>query len=120
VVHRVQDAVSQSLQTDWTVERMAEVACTSARHLTRLFQCHAHISPLQYLRRLRLDRALVGLRSGLTVSQAAALAGFASEVRLRRIWKQSAQPGTPRKAKQKPPPHEPTDLHSNAAPHVRS
>ncbi|MFM9429001.1 transcriptional regulator GlxA family with amidase domain [Variovorax sp. GrIS 2.14] len=35
-LHRVQDAVSEQPHDDWNVARMAEVAHTSARHLTRL------------------------------------------------------------------------------------
>jgi len=94
-VHRVQDAVSQSPQTDWTLPRMAEVACTSARHLTRLFQAHAGLGPLQYLQGIRLDVAQAALRSGLNVGQAAELAGFSSDLQLRRAWKGAAQPGSP-------------------------
>jgi hypothetical protein len=57
-LHRVQDAVSQSPQTDWSVPAMAAVAHTSPRHLTRLFLEYAQIAPLQYLRRIRLAVAL--------------------------------------------------------------
>jgi transcriptional regulator GlxA family with amidase domain len=98
-VHRVQDAVSQSPQTDWTVERMASVACTSARHLSRLFQTHAGLAPLQYLQGIRLHVAEAALRSGHTVGQAAELGGFASDLQLRRTWKLAAKPGTPRGAR---------------------
>ena len=99
VVHRVQDAISQSPQASWNVERMAEVACTSPRHLGRLFQTHAGVAPLQYLQGIRLDVAEAALRSGLTVGQAAELAGFASDLQLRRHWKLAAKPGTPRAAR---------------------
>ena len=98
-IHRVQDAVSQSPQADWSVERMASIACTSARHLSRLFQTHAGLAPLQYLQGIRLDVAEAALRSGHTVGQAAELAGFASDLQLRRTWKLAAKPGTPRVAR---------------------
>lgn len=94
-LHRVQDAVSQRPQEDWTAERMAEVACTSARHLSRLFMEHAEIAPLQYLRRLRLATADAALRSGASVAQAAERAGFGSDTQLRRAWQQFGKPGTP-------------------------
>jgi transcriptional regulator GlxA family with amidase domain len=95
-VHRVQDAVSQSPQADWTVQRMAEVACTSPRHLARLFGQHAGVAPLAYVQGIRLDVAEAALRSGRNVGQAAELAGFASDLQLRRTWKLAAKPGTPR------------------------
>jgi transcriptional regulator GlxA family with amidase domain len=95
-LHRVQDAVGQQPQADWSVARMAEVACTSPRHLTRLFLTHAAIAPLQYLRRLRLDVAEAALRSGHNVTQAAELAGFSSDTQLRRTWHQAGRAGTPR------------------------
>jgi len=94
-LHRVQDALSQGPQGDWTVPRMAEVAHTSARHLTRLFIEHADIAPLQYLRRIRLAVAQAALQSGCNVSQAAATAGFSSDTQLRRTWHQFGLAGTP-------------------------
>lgn len=94
-LHRVQDAVSQRPQEDWTTGRMAEVACTSARHLSRLFTEHAGIAPLQYLRRLRLATADAALQSGASVAQAAERAGFGSDTQLRRAWQQFGKPGTP-------------------------
>lgn len=94
-LHRVQDAVSQDPQDDWTVPRMAEVACTSPRHLARLFAEHAGIAPLAYLRQLRLAVASAGLHSGLNVTQAAALAGFHSDTHLRRAWREAGFAGSP-------------------------
>ncbi|QCB44780.1 helix-turn-helix domain-containing protein [Hydrogenophaga sp. PAMC20947] len=94
-LHRVQDAVGQQPQADWSVARMAEVACTSPRHLTRLFLTHGAIAPLQYLRRIRLDVAEAALRSGHNVTQAAQMAGFSSDTQLRRTWHQMGRQGTP-------------------------
>lgn len=94
-VHRVQDAVSQAPRSDWTLPRLAEVACTSPRHLTRLFVAHAGIAPQQYVRQIRLAVAQSALRSGLNVGQAADLAGFSSDTQLRRAWHQAGLMGTP-------------------------
>jgi transcriptional regulator GlxA family with amidase domain len=63
---------------------MATVSCTSSRHLTRLFALHAGISPLHYLRSIRLAVADTALMSGSNVTQAAELAGFKSDTQLRR------------------------------------
>ncbi|OIQ74758.1 methionine import ATP-binding protein MetN 2 [mine drainage metagenome] len=97
-LHRVQDAVSSQPAQNWHLVSMAAVACTSPRHLTRLFMLHAHIAPLQYLRRIRLAVAQTALQSGRNVTQAAALAGFGSDTQLRRAWHQSGQSGTPSKS----------------------
>ncbi len=94
-LHRVQDAVGLAPQSDWTVPRMADVAHTSPRHLTRLFLEHADIAPLQYLRRIRLAVAQAALQSGHNVTQAAEIAGFSSDTQLRRAWHQFGLAGTP-------------------------
>ena len=94
-LHRVQDAVSQSPQSEWSVPSMAAVAHTSPRHLTRLFLEYAQIAPLQYLRRIRLAVAQTALASGHNVTEAAAAAGFSSDTQLRRAWQHFAVPGTP-------------------------
>ena len=94
-LHRVQDAVGQQPQADWSVPQMAEVAHTSPRHLTRLLLEHAGIAPLQYLRRIRLATAEAALRSGQNVTQAALMAGFSSDTQLRRAWHQFGRGGTP-------------------------
>ena len=94
-LHRVQDAVAQAPQQEWSVAAMAAVACTSPRHLTRLFVEHAGIAPLAWLRRIRLATAEAALRAGHQVTQAAALAGFNSDTQLRRAWHQFGRSGTP-------------------------
>lgn len=94
-VHKVQDAVSQATRADWSLESMASVACTSTRHLARLFETHAGVAPLQYVRRIRLAAAQTALQSGLNVNQAADLAGFSSDTQLRRAWHQAGLAGTP-------------------------
>lgn len=99
-LHRVQDAVSEQPQAEWSVPRMAEVAHTSARHLTRLFMEHAGVAPLAYLRRLRLAVAQLALASGASVTRAAEQSGFGSDTQLRRAWHQFGLPGSPSEAGQ--------------------
>ena len=97
-LHRVQDAISEQPQTGWTVPRMASLAHTSPRHLTRLFIEHAGVAPLQYLRRIRLAVAEAALHSGRNVTQAAEMAGFTSDTQLRRAWwRLFGMAGTPSK-----------------------
>lgn len=95
-LHRIQDAIGQHPQQDWTVQSMADIAHTSPRHLARLFMEHLQIAPLQYLRRMRLSVAEAALQSGLNVTQAAETAGFSSDTQLRRAWHQFGMPGLPK------------------------
>lgn len=94
-LHRVQDAVSERPGHEWSVPRMAEVAHTSPRHLTRLFVEHAGVAPLTYLRRLRLASAQRALQAGASVTRAAEVSGFGSDTQLRRAWRQFGLDGSP-------------------------
>ena len=76
-VHRVQDAIVTEPQRDWDMASLARVGHAAERHLLRLFIDHAGISPLHYLRLIRLERARQSLEYGATVTRAAAVAGFA-------------------------------------------
>jgi transcriptional regulator GlxA family with amidase domain len=96
-VHRVQDAIVTEPQRDWNMASLADVGHTAERHLLRLFIDHAGISPLHYLRLIRLERARQSLEYGATVTRAAAAAGFGSDLQLRRAWNREWG-GSPRDA----------------------
>ncbi|WP_084070651.1 GlxA family transcriptional regulator [Pandoraea vervacti] len=86
-LHRVQDAIASDPAHDWTLAAMAEIACTSERHVTRLFREHAGVAPVDYLHRLRiaLAREMLG-NSQLDLEHIAQRAGFGSSRHLRRVW----------------------------------
>jgi transcriptional regulator GlxA family with amidase domain len=86
VVHRVQDAIVAKPERDWDMATLAEVGHATERHLLRLFMDHAGVSPLGYLRSIRLERARQVLEGGATVTLAAEVAGFRSALQLRRAW----------------------------------
>ncbi len=96
-VHRVQDAIVSEPERDWDMASLAHVANAAERHLLRLFIEHAGISPLHYLRLIRLERARQSLEYGATVTRAAAVAGFGSDLQLRRAWSRQWG-GSPRDA----------------------
>ncbi len=98
-VHRVQDALSQAPQEDWTADRMAQVACTSTRHLNRLFDEHVGMSALDFLRSIRVELAAKALQAGKSVAQAAEMVGFHSDLQLRRAWIAEGKAGLPSQAK---------------------
>ena len=68
------------------ITALAAVGNTVERHLLRLFIDHAGISPLEYVRSIRLERARQSLEYGATVTRAAEVAGFSSGLQLRRAW----------------------------------
>jgi transcriptional regulator GlxA family with amidase domain len=96
-VHRVQDAIVSEPQRDWDMASLAHIGHAAERHLLRLFIDNAGISPLHYLRLIRLERARQSLEYGATVTRAAAVAGFGSDVQLRRAWSRQWG-GSPRDA----------------------
>jgi transcriptional regulator GlxA family with amidase domain len=85
-VHRVQDAISAEHERDWDMASLAAVGHVTERHLLRLFIEHTGVSPLQYLRAIRLERARQLLERGASVTHAAEAAGFRSDLQLRRAW----------------------------------
>lgn len=96
-VHRVQDAISARPAGSWDMAALAAVAHVTERHLLRLFGEHAGVSPLQYLQKIRLEHARQSLQRGASVTRAAELAGFSSDLQLRRAWGRHWA-GTPRDA----------------------
>jgi transcriptional regulator GlxA family with amidase domain len=85
-VHRVQDALSARPERNWDMASMAAVGHVTERHLLRLFLRHAGVSPLNYLRAIRLVHARQSLEHGASVTRAAEVAGFNSGLQLRRAW----------------------------------
>ena len=94
-LHRVQDAVSRAPQEPWDAQRMAALASTTPRTLSRLFTQHAGTTPLGYVRGIRMALARSALAAGSSVAQAAEAAGFSSDLQLRRAWQALGEPGAP-------------------------
>ena len=87
-VHRAQDAVSADPGQPWPVERLARVAATSPRNLSRLFNEHAGMSVTEYVNRMRVAVArelVAGSRQDM--ESVAERAGFGSSRQLRRAWR---------------------------------
>lgn len=85
-VHRVQDAIINEPERDWNMTSLALAGHTTERHLLRLFLESAGVSPLQYLQSIRLERARQALAHGTSVTRAAEMAGFRSDLQMRRAW----------------------------------
>ncbi|PZU19990.1 MAG: AraC family transcriptional regulator [Shinella sp.] len=86
-IHRAQDAVTADPTRDWSVEMLADVACTSPRNLSRLFNEHTGMSVTDYLNRMRIALAREMITSSrMDMESVAARAGFASARQFRRAW----------------------------------
>jgi transcriptional regulator GlxA family with amidase domain len=83
-VHRVQNAVCERPGDDWSTEALAAVAHVTPRHLTRLFQEHAGVTPRDYVERVRTAVAAQAISNGLPAARAAELAGFSNDRQWRR------------------------------------
>jgi transcriptional regulator GlxA family with amidase domain len=86
-IHRAQDAVTADPTADWSVDRLADIAATSPRNLSRLFNDHTGMSVIDYVNRMRVALAgqmLAGSR--LDIETVAERSGFASARQLRRAW----------------------------------
>jgi transcriptional regulator GlxA family with amidase domain len=85
-VHKVQNAISAEPERNWDMASMAAIGHVTERHLLRLFLSNAGVSPLNYLRAIRLEIARESIDHGASVSRAAEMAGFTSSLQLRRAW----------------------------------
>lgn len=102
-VHRVQQAISAGPEREWTMAAMAAVGHVTERHLLRLFVQHCGVSPLDFLRSIRLERARQFIERGSSIAQAAETSGYSSSLHLRRAWKRQWG-GSPRDAQQRASP----------------
>jgi transcriptional regulator GlxA family with amidase domain len=98
-VHRAQDAVAHDPVRSWGLEELAEVACVSPRHLSRLFALHTGVSVVAYQQQLRIARAqeMLQREPGLAQERLAQACGFASARDFRRVWRRY-QPAMPRRS----------------------
>lgn len=100
-VHRAQDAIVAEPTRDWDLPAIATVACTSVRHLSRLFRDELDLTVLDYLRHIRIAVARERLdTTGLSIERVAEAAGFRSAHQMRRAWRrhETGSPGAARSA----------------------
>jgi transcriptional regulator GlxA family with amidase domain len=87
IVHRVQEAIIKNPAHDWNLNQLAAKACTSTRHLTRLFKEHTAISVQDYVSSLHLSLAEQLLaQTDWSIERVADAAGFGSARQFRRVW----------------------------------
>ena len=62
-IFHITEQLASNLNYDWTIEEMAGMVELSVPHFQRLFKINTGISPIAYLRDLRLKRACECLES---------------------------------------------------------
>ena len=91
-IHRVQDFIAADLTKSWSLHRLAQIAGTGERHLSRLFHTHVGMSVLGYGNCLRVAHAQMLLReTRLDMERVAEQAGFGSARQLHRTWRKLHQ-----------------------------
>jgi transcriptional regulator GlxA family with amidase domain len=86
-IHRVQDAITADPARDWSLSVLADIAISSPRHLSRLFNDQAGMSIPDYLNRLRVALAQQLLsETRLDIERVAERVGYSSSRQLRRAW----------------------------------
>jgi transcriptional regulator GlxA family with amidase domain len=87
-VHRVQDAIIANPAAEWTLKRLAKIANSSPRHLSRLFNEQAGMNITGYINNLRVALAHQLLTSSrMDIERIAERTGFSSSRQLRRAWR---------------------------------
>lgn len=89
-VARVIEHVGVHFRRKLTLDELSEVACVSSSHLEHLFQTSVGVSPLQYVRRYRIDVAMRLLEeTDLPVRAVAAKVGYADPFYFSRAFRQA-------------------------------
>lgn len=86
-IHTVQEWLVQHFHEKHTVDDLAAIAHTSARHLTRLFKDTTGITIGQYTEKLRVERAVQLLKEQVKLSTIASTCGLQSVNHLRDLFK---------------------------------
>ncbi|MFZ6874625.1 GlxA family transcriptional regulator [Undibacterium sp. Di27W] len=86
-VHKMQDAMVKDPAHSWNLTELANIACSSSRHATRVFKLHTEVSIQAYLTSLRLSLASKFLsNTDWSIERIAEASGFGSARQFRRIW----------------------------------
>lgn len=88
-VQRAVEVLQRDPLRPWTTADVASAACVSERHLQRLFKGQLSCGILDFIQKLRLQRAmsLVHEEPHASLEKVAEAAGFTSTQQLRRIWR---------------------------------
>jgi AraC-like DNA-binding protein len=87
-MERVRSYISHAAHEELTVAKLAEVACMSERHFAREFQRRTQLTPMTYVRKMRLEKASSAIAQGnLPLRQIAREVGFRDEFEFSRVFR---------------------------------
>lgn len=87
---RVLDFITEHLEDDLSIAKLADVACLSSFHFVRMFHDRVGVPPHHFVSSLRLERAKVMLRAGkLPLAQIAYACCFSSQSNFTRSFKRA-------------------------------
>lgn len=90
-VYRVRDYLIENFSSNVSLRHLAEVACLSPFHLSRVFATEMGMPPHAFQTQLRVTRAKNMLRRGWPISRVAIETGFADQSHLNRHFKRLLQ-----------------------------
>ncbi len=87
-IHQAQDFLIENIANEFSIEKLAEQVCMSPRNLSRIFKDATGITIVEYLTKLRLEKART-LKNNpqYTIDYIASECGFKSPRQLQRILK---------------------------------
>jgi len=90
-IHEIQDYLIENISTKISLEDLANIACMSSRNLSRVFKEVTEITIVDYLTKLRIEKArTLKNNPDFTVEFIAAECGFKSARQLQRILKDTS------------------------------
>jgi AraC-like DNA-binding protein len=88
-VTAVRDYLRKRAHETITLDELARISRMSRFHLARVFAAHVGLPPHAYQTRLRIERAMALLRSGVRPGEVANLTGFADQSHLTRHFRRT-------------------------------
>jgi transcriptional regulator GlxA family with amidase domain len=91
-IHQAQDYLIENIATEISIEKLATLVCMSPRNLSRVFKDATEITIVEYLTKLRLEKAK-SLKNNpdFTIDYIASECGFKSARQLQRILKSATE-----------------------------
>jgi transcriptional regulator GlxA family with amidase domain len=91
-IHQVQDFLIENITSKISIEKLAMEVCMSPRNLSRLFKNATEITIVEYLTKLRLEKAkILKNNPNYTIDYIASECGFKSARQLQRILKSATE-----------------------------
>lgn len=91
-IHEAQDFLIENISSEISIEKLATVVCMSPRNLSRIFKEATEITIVEYLTKLRLEKArTLKNNPGYTIEYIAFECGYKSARQLQRILKSATE-----------------------------